>query len=470
VQPDRRSQNSSRDPFPRTPAKSDPLRTREITGARAPSVSLLTGDRGIELDARAHLRRGTSRYGRMQQRVRLAEGPHDAVAPVVVARQPILDHCERVVAYELLTPPVVHPREATASVLAQAIADIGLQRLVGIRPAHVDVTRAFLLAVRPLPLAPESVVLELRADQPGDDLLLMVLREAREAGFRIVLDGFRADAGDDALLELADSVKLDVSSLDEEAIQAAVNIARGRGLTLIADGVQTRSSYAFCRDLGFDSFQGRYFAEPVVVTGASAPTQRLRALSMLARGEATSFEQLERVIAEDPGLSLKLMKLANSAFFGGRHPVGSIRQALMALGSVSVRRWTTLLVLAGVSDRPSHLLELGLLRARLCELIAARTAVAETDRAFTVGLFSVVDSLLGMRMPTLLADLPFDERTTRALGEHEGPEGRLLAGVLAYESGDFDACTQSGVGLVDIARAYGEALDWTDGALIQLTA
>ena len=132
-----------------------------------------------------------------------------------------------------------------------------------------------------------------------------------------------------------------------------------------------------------------------MITGASAPTYRLRALSMLAEGSATSFEQLERVIAEDPGLSLKLVKLANSAFYGGRHRVGSIRQALMALGTVTVRRWATLLVLAGVSDRPSHLLEVGLLRARLCELVAKELDETEDDRAFTVGLFSVVDSLLG---------------------------------------------------------------------------
>ena len=72
-------------------------------------------------------------------------------------------------------------------------------------------------------------------------------------------------------------------------------------------------------------------------------------------------------------------------------------------------------------------------------------------------------------MPTLLDELPFDERTTRALGEHQGPEGRLLAGVLAYEAGDFDGCVQSGVRLIDIAYAYREALDWTDGALVQLT-
>jgi c-di-GMP phosphodiesterase len=409
----------------------------------------------------------------MNQRARFARTELDdgvsTVAPVIVSRQPILDNVEKIVGFELLTPPSAHPDEATATVLAQAIADIGLQRLVGGRPAHIDVTREFLLTVRPLPLTPDRVVLELRADERVDDELVEVLREVRDAGFRIALDGF-TETSPDKLLDLVDAVKIDVRDLGEDELESASNLARGRGLEVIADGVQTRDRYGFCRGLGFDAFQGQYFAEPVIVTGASAPTYRLRALSMLAEGSATSFEQLERVIAEDPGLSLKVVKLANSAFYGGRHRVGSIRQALMALGTITVRRWATLLVLAGISDRPSHLLEVGLLRARLCELVAKQLDDAEDDRAFTVGLFSVVDSLLGMRMEQLLDDLPFDDRTTGALRSHEGPEGKLLAGVLAYERGDFDGCVQSGVGLLQMARAYREALDWTDGALVQLAS
>jgi len=233
--------------------------------------------------------------------------------------------------------------------------------------------------------------------------------------------------------------------------------------------VETRAEYDDCRALGFDGFQGRFFAEPARLLGTSAPTYRLRALSMLAaRGDLSSFEQLERVIVEDPGLAHKLVRLANSAFFGTRHPVGSIRQALMMLGSVAVRRWATLLVLAGVTDRPNHLLELGLSRARLCELIAMRDDEADTERAFTVGLFSVVDALLRIPMPQLLEELPFDDRTKFALTENIGPEGRILGGVLAYESGDFDACSQSSVGLIEIARAYREALDWTTDAALAI--
>jgi c-di-GMP phosphodiesterase len=403
----------------------------------------------------------------MPQNARFARTASPAVPPVVVSRQPILDRSESIGAYELLAPADADSRSATSSVLVQAIADIGLTRLVGNRPAHVNVTREFLLAVRPLPLVPERVVLEVPGDRPADDVMLMVAREAREAGFKIALDRYQPGAGAEPLLDVATMVKLEFGLLDFDIVPEL----RRRGLTLIATGVETRETYRICHELRFDGFQGSYFAEPVVLTGTAPPTYRLRALSMLVQdGDMTTFEQLERVIAEDPGLSLKLVKLANSAFFGGREPVGSIRQALLALGSVAVRRWATLFMLAGVSDRPSDLLEVGLLRARLCELVASRNPAAEADRAFTVGLFSVVDALLGTHMPTLLEDLPFDERTKRALGSHEGPEGRILGGVVAYERGDFQGCVEQGVSLGDIALAYREALDWSSGALVQLTA
>jgi c-di-GMP phosphodiesterase len=401
----------------------------------------------------------------MHTSARFARPERDGSVPIAVTRQPILDREENVVAFELLSPA---GDESPANVVAHAIGDIGLPRLVGDRRAHVAVTREFLLALRPLPLDPQRVVLGIEATQHADDLLLMTLREARAAGFRVVLDGFSTDAI--AFFDHADMVKLDIGAQGWEALESSVELARVRGLEPIASGVGTRAAYSVCRRLGFTEFQGPYFAEPSVVSGATVPTYRLRALSMLAAGDATSFEQLERVIMEDPGLSLKLVKLANSAYFAGRHRVATIRQALTALGSVTVRRWAALLVLAGETDRPGDLLELGLLRARLCELVASRMPGAEPDRAFTAGLFSIVGALLGLRLPALLAELPFDERTLRALGEHAGVEGRILAGVLAYEAGDFEGCARAGVGLVDIARAYGEALDWTDGTLVALSA
>ena len=69
----------------------------------------------------------------MQQRVRFVRA-QDEAETVVVARQPILDHLERIVAFELLTPQDEEdPRQATAGVLARSIADIGLTKLAGSR-------------------------------------------------------------------------------------------------------------------------------------------------------------------------------------------------------------------------------------------------------------------------------------------------------------------------------------------------
>jgi EAL and modified HD-GYP domain-containing signal transduction protein len=394
---------------------------------------------------------------------------------VAVARQPIFDRAESIAGFEILyrslTGPFTDAEGATSTVIVQSLADIGLERLVGHARAFINVTADFLLKVRPLPMPPERVVLELVGTHSADPELLDALRDARDAGFRIALDGFRLSPGLEPLLDLAGVVKLDIRALSGATLVKQVNELRHRGLTLIALKVETREEYEACRAMGFDGFQGYFFAEPAVVSGPTAPTHRLGALTeLIAPDRQASFEEIERVISQDAGLSHKLVRLASSAFVGTRTQVASVRQALILLGTVAVRRWAMLLALSGLTDRPQHLLTVGLVRARLCELLADAHPVAAPERAFTVGLFSVVDALLGKPMQALLDELPFDSRIRHALLDHDGPEGRLLAAVLAYERGDFNDVARYGVGLPALAGAYREAIDWADGVALQLAA
>lgn len=386
-------------------------------------------------------------------------------AHVAVARQPVLDRDEQVAGYELLyrsttsAPAALDAEGATSKVIVRALADIGLERLVGEKLALVNVTREFLLGVRPLPLPPERVVLELLEGQLVDDELLDVLAELHGCGFRVALDDFRFDAGWERLMDHADAVKLDIRELWGADLRAAVRRLREWDVTLLAEKVETRAEYDTCRALGFDYFQGYFFAQPLLVEGDAVPTHRVAGLTALARaGAATTFEELERMITQDAGLAYKLVRLANSAFVGARGRVTSVRGALARMGSVNVRRWAMLLSLAGLTDRPQHVLATGLLRARQCELLAAPPADAAS--AFTAGLFSVLDALLGAPMPELLAGLPFDARMSGAILDHAGPEGELLAAVLAYERGDFDAVRD----LPAVAAAYRDALDWVEHA------
>lgn len=399
--------------------------------------------------------------------------PGHTINSIVLARRPIFDRRESVVGYELhhrpLTPSgqLAGPEASIASVIVGAIAEIGLEKLVGDRPAYIEVTPEFLHLVGQLPFPPERVVLELAATPRADAALVRALHDVVKVGFQIALVGVIPASADEAVWKLANAVKLDARAVTGGGDEVNDLLARLRrhGLRLIAERVETTEQYETTRALGFDAYQGQYFAAPRSIGEVVAPTHRLGALVSLTQGTAgASLEDLERHICEDPGLSYRFVRLANSAFYGGRSPVGSIRQALMRLGAAAVSRWIMLFALSEMTDRPQHLLNTAVHRARVCELLAREYPDAVPERAFSAGLFSVLDALLGRPMGELIADLCLDDRLAGAITDHRGPEGQVLAAVLAYECGDFAACAQHGVRLLNAADAYWHAAEWADYA------
>ncbi|HWM12555.1 MAG TPA: HDOD domain-containing protein, partial [Solirubrobacteraceae bacterium] len=156
-----------------------------------------------------------------------------------------------------------------------------------------------------------------------------------------------------------------------------------------------------------------------------------------------------------------------SAHVAPRSRIRSIRHALTLLGVRTVRRWTMLLMLAGRHGQPHELLVTALVRARLCEVLAGIDPEAETDRAFTAGLFSIADALLHTPLQQLLDGLPFDDRLTGALLDHTGPEGRILRAVLAYERGRFPAVAQEH-DLAAFGHAYYDSVSWATEMVVAL--
>jgi EAL and modified HD-GYP domain-containing signal transduction protein len=399
--------------------------------------------------------------------------PEHTSNSVVLARQPIFDRRESVVGYALryrsltASGQLDGPETAIASVMVGALAEIGLKKLVGDRPAHIEVTPQLLQHIGQLPLPPERVVLELAATVHPDADLLRALHDVSKAGFQIAIVGVIPAGEGEAIWRLASAVKLDFRTVagGGDDVNDLLAGLRRRGLRLIAEGIDTREQYEATRALEFDAYQGQYFAELRSVSETVAPTHRLGALVSLTQGVAeASLEDLERHICEDPGLSYRFVRLANSAFYGGRTPVGSIRQALMRLGAATVSRWIMLFALSNMTDQPQQLLNTAVQRARLCELLAREYPDAAPERAFSAGLFSVLDALLGRPMPELIADLCLDDRLATAITDHRGPEGRVLAAVVAYERADFAACAQRGLQLLSVADAYCDATEWADYA------
>src|SRR5262245_57764239 len=302
--------------------------------------------------------------------------------------------------------------KATSALLVDAFGDIGLETLAGRHPAWVTIARNFLVEIGPPPVRPDRAVLQIKAYQAQDDLLV-ILQQLARSGYTIALDEYSGQTGGsvDELMSLCSIVKIDIASIDPSDLPAVLRAPKMQGALLVATEVGDHAAFDRCRELGFTYFQGEYFAQPRTFKHrgvASAGIGSLRKLSELTSGDV-SFEDLERIISSDVGLSLKLLRYVNSAFFALPRTVSSVHEALNLLGVRTVRRWATVMVISSIPDVPDELVALGLRRAHMCEMLAGAVSGEEKETMFTIGLFSVADALLDMPMADVLASLPFTE-------------------------------------------------------------
>jgi EAL and modified HD-GYP domain-containing signal transduction protein len=363
---------------------------------------------------------------------------------VAIVRLPVVNGKREVVGYELVGDGRVF----------DGFAPDEIEQLGGGRPIWIDVPGSF----DPLSIPPvDRTVLQIGPD--GDPERA---RQLREDGFALALSDF--DGGVE-LLEHAGIVKIPTTGRSDVLLAGLIAEPARRGLVLVATGVATADEFTRCRVLGFSHFQGEFFARPRGERGGDAGAGVGALGSLQTLGELTaagaSFEDLERTIGSDVGLSISLLRYVNSAFFALPREIDSVREALALLGTRAVRRWATVMALSAIPEAPDQLVALALLRGRMCELLGHGDTEEERDRMFTVGLFSVADALLDTPMSEILASLPFSEEITAALLRREGRKGRLLATVLRYEQGRFP---DAGGDPLELADAYLAALRWADEA------
>lgn len=391
---------------------------------------------------------------------------------LALVRLPIADARGAVEGYELRfarasadgteTDPGTNAR-ATATMVVDAFADIGLDKLCGRHPAWLSIARDFLVAVGVPPVRPDRCVIQIAAYPAADDLLT-VMRRLNGLGYTLALSEYDGRTGLGDLVDLCSVVKLPVAGVDDAALAARMAPLRARGQLLVASGVDDEEALERCRTLGFDRIQGDVLARPFVVRGREVGTINagsLGTLADLASGQLT-FEELERIITSDVGLSLKLLRYVNSAFFALPRTIDTVREAVTLLGARTVQRWAMVVVLAAGAETRDELVSMALLRARLCESLADTISPEDRDRAFTVGLFSVADALLGLPMQEVLDTLPFSGEIKGALLRLDGGIGKVLGAVLAWERGEFPDLPE--IAGPAFGAAYREALSYASAA------
>ncbi|SIT43013.1 Diguanylate phosphodiesterase [Paraburkholderia ribeironis] len=392
----------------------------------------------------------------------------DAQLLASFARQPILNRDGMLCGYEIkVRAPVLPMAEADARPVAnrdalpgrppapaQRVARAIVRGLVqsDVRgaltghPAYVDVSREMLLDDGILQLPAEGFMLELPTTLEVDDALIARIVQLYGRRYRFVLDEVTQPNETFAkLLPYADVVKIDVERAPRALLPKLASVLKSAGKLLIAAGLDAQADFEAVHELGFDRFQGYFFARPQSSASrrVSAPRHALLNLLQLLAGDPT-VAQLEAELKLNPVLVMHLMKLANSSGLVVGYKVTTLREAINATGTDRIARWTQLLLYADgrkVALEDDPLLQLAATRARFMELAIERLPEAgrdETDAAFLTGVFSFVDAVFGGSLENTLNVLTLSRPIQAAILRREGVLGLLLSVVEALENGAWE--------------------------------
>jgi len=366
---------------------------------------------------------------------------------VLIGRQAILDRDLEVFAYELLFRDDAASNicmesdgdMATSRTILNAFFEIGLERLTDNKPAFLNLTRGFFTEMPPVPFTPEAVVLEVLEDIPVDDQLVSAVKTLHEQGYTVALDDFLFEDKWQPLLPYVSIIKVEITDETLANMQQLIEPLRQLPVRLLAEKVETRAQFQELHALGFDLFQGYFFARPEIVTQKHLCESQLVLTRLLAElnHPKAELQDIARLISHDPALSFKMLRLINSAAVGLRREIDSIQQAVVLLGLQRIRAWGTLFVMADSANQSRELLNLGLLRANLCEGLSRLHASGKPDTAYTVGLLSVLDGILAIPMERVIQELPLPETVKQAISDQTGEYGHLLGLAIELETGSL---------------------------------
>lgn len=364
-----------------------------------------------------------------------------------LARQPILDRDQSLVAYELLfrsaaggPANVTDDLSATASVIAHA-SELGMENVIGASLGFVNIDATVLMSDIVEFLPKDKVVLEILETVKVTDVVVDRVAALTREGYKFALDDVTANSDDvQKLLSLVDLIKVDISGMDQaELFRLATQFKRSKK-KLLAEKVETLVQFETCLEYGFDYFQGYYFARPVVLTGKKLSPSQVAIMQLMTQiiSDADTAE-IERSIKKEASLGWTLLRLVNTPAAGITQRIDSLGQALVVLGRRQLQRWLQILLYAdpGKSNlAASPLLTLATTRGKLLELMAERLQPGNrnmADIAFTVGIMSLMDTLLALPMAKILQQISVADEVKSALLTRDGIYGDMLTLVECIE-------------------------------------
>ena len=365
-----------------------------------------------------------------------------------IARQPVLDREKEVFAYELLFRdgknncyPDDERDATTTNLIAKHYLHLGLDDISCNKKSLINFQPERVLQGFPASLDPENVIVELYDGIYNHDSLLTICKHVNKMGFKLAIEDHRLDPKWSEFLPYIDMIKVDTTRSDYENVAKNVQRYKDTNVQIIADKIETQQDFVIYKDMGFDYFQGYFFARPESVTQQNLPTSKLTLVELMGASSSASFDidSINSVIEHDVGLSYMLLRFINNPMINKRYKISSLRHALNYMGEVEIKKFIALLALANLSDdKPTELIHLSLVRAKFCDLVGIEKNLGSNPPlGFLVGLFSLLDALLDQDMRSLVDKLPLVDEVKIALCGGQNDLSMYLLLVKAFESGNW---------------------------------
>lgn len=373
---------------------------------------------------------------------------------IFLGRQPILGREQKLFAYELFfrdgliatgnRAEILDPTHATATVIANAFAELSTNDVLGPYRGFINVDRDILFSDLIEALPQQLVALEILESVKPTPEVLARCQQLHDLGFMLAADDvIEVNELSRPLLALADIIKVDIQNMEAGRLRAVVEQLKPFGKKLLAEKVETAEQLSLCQSLGFDLFQGYFFAKPTLIVGKKLNPSQLVLIRLLGLVfEDADTSAIEAAFKTEPGLTVNMLRLTNSVACGLSINVTSLRHAITILGRRQLQRWLQLLIFTtpkGGTQGVNPLLQLAATRGRVMELIAERVVPRNrefADHSFMVGIMSLMPALLGMQMADILDQLPVAQRVKQALLDYAGQHGLMLRLVEATEQPD----------------------------------
>ena len=398
--------------------------------------------------------------------------------PIFVARQAVYNRDRKVWGYKLLFR---HSEEATSAdfkdpslATARMIVDGFSLAQHGVKPdkkLFVHFPNDLFRRNAPVALPPDRCVVEMQNDMKPDEESINTCTNLREAGYKLAI-GLPCY---EPLLRQADIVKINTLGKDIGAIEKLALKIKPLKKILMAERLEEKRLYDATMAMGFHLFQGFLFSKPEVVPGRKISVSSATKLRLIHELSDENYEvsKLARTISSDISLSYRFLKFVNSAAFSLREKVKSLEHAVTMVGQKPLKHWLMAVTLFEISKDPTaeELVFISLQRGRFLELLgdAMEKPPFHPDILLLLGMFSLLDALLGQDMSVITSELPLEDEILAALKGEENEAHDWIYLAESVEKGDWSKVntilSKHGLNAKDGAVKYNMASLWAQELL-----